>query len=86
MEARFEHHRIPYPNEKHKGKPSPLEYMRYFRGDSPWKPSPRGGRTNCKIMDGEEVIATGRALCSHSDNFNYKIGRKIALGRAKSQL
>ena len=52
------------------------------------KPCARGGKTVCNIIDDsdklEKVIATGVAYCSMSDNFCYRIGRRIALGRARA--
>jgi len=45
----------------------------------------KGGAVTCVIEDnGKRVIAT--AYCSFSDNFNYKRGRDIALGRALKRL
>lgn len=44
---------------------------------------PRGGKTICDIMKGNNVISTGVALCHPIDDvFNVKTGRKIALERA----
>lgn len=41
----------------------------------------QGGMTACTItVNGEDFV--GEAVCSFSDNFNYKIGRAIAHGRA----
>jgi hypothetical protein len=55
--------------------------------------SPKGGWTTATLyrkvsLDGEQVdtvprvIGTGIAYCHLNDNFNRKIGRDIALGRA----
>ena len=52
------------------------------------KPSARGGMTIVYICDkpGSEPLAKGVAICSWSDNYCYKIGYQIALGRAIKQL
>lgn len=51
------------------------------------KPMTKGGMTVCTITeDGEYgvfVLATGVARCSMSDVFSYKVGRELALERAK---
>ncbi len=46
--------------------------------------APRGGQTHVIIMgeDGETELAYGHAWCSPKDNYNKKIGRTIAVGRA----
>ena len=46
-------------------------------------PHPRGGATECQFIDNAgTVIATGRTVCSMSDNFSYHVGRRIAFERA----
>lgn len=46
-------------------------------------PQARGGMTRCLFMDNAgTIVASGTALCSLSDNFNYHVGRAIALERA----
>lgn len=42
--------------------------------------------TSVYIFDGDHCIATGSADCSPKDNFNRKMGRAIALGRAWKEL
>jgi hypothetical protein len=43
--------------------------------------------TVCTILNElGNMIAIGEAMCSYSDNFNYKRGRDIALGRALAYL
>lgn len=72
---------------KKKGKP--IRSTRYYRSKPNFKASPRGGVVLCRIFKSDRAkvpIATGSAECSMSDNFNYKLGRAIALGRAKSEL
>lgn len=45
--------------------------------------SPRGGATFCSVLDADDhVVARGSAFCNAKDNFNKRIGRDIALGRA----
>ena len=45
--------------------------------------SPRGGLTEARIFDEHgNLVATGSAVCSPKDQFNKRIGRMIALGRA----
>lgn len=46
----------------------------------------KGGMTEVfvTLSDGREAL--GHALCSRKDNFNRKIGRNIALGRALKEL
>ena len=50
----------------------------------------RGGKTVCEIVDDSnkenKLIGIGVAVCSMSDNFNYKRGRDIAVGRARAGL
>lgn len=45
-----------------------------------------GGITVAEIIDGETVVATGKAYCRLDENFNKAIGRTIALGRARKAL
>lgn len=63
---------------------------RYKRGISKWLPSERGGYTFCYVYDdsdkGGELLTTGRADCSPLDAFCYRIGRRIARGRALKAL
>jgi hypothetical protein len=51
------------------------------------QPHPKGGKTVCVVTleDGETKLV-GVAYCSWADNFNYKLGRDIARGRALAQL
>lgn len=50
-------------------------------------PRARGGMTQCLFINNAgTVIAAGRAMCSMSDNFNYRVGRDIALERATHNL
>lgn len=45
--------------------------------------SPTGGITYAHVFNGEGFeVATGKSRCSLLDNFDKKIGRDIALGRA----
>lgn len=60
------------------------ELRRYLRSKpNDFEPSPFGGETVVEIVDQRTgVSATGIAFCSTKDQFNYKMGRKIAFGRA----
>ena len=92
----FEYLRIPnhycysVPN---KGKPKSGHLYRYKRGIGfskngfyNYRPLSKGGQVICSIGNENGRSAFGIANCSYSDNFCYKIGREIALGRAKKQL
>ena len=72
---------------KTRGKP--VLSSRYYRSKPNFKPSPKGGAVRCRIFKSERAkhpIAVGIAECSMSDNFSYKVGRAIALTRAKHEL
>lgn len=43
-------------------------------------------RTHCIIKSGETIVASGLALCSPTDNFEYELGRQYALNEAKKAL
>lgn len=47
-----------------------------------YEPDPRGGMTICFLFDEDFPTAYGIAECSLKDQFQYKVGRKIALDRA----
>lgn len=49
-------------------------------------PVPKGGLTIARIIDGENLLVEGQALCHINDNFCRKIGANIALGRANKEL
>lgn len=50
-------------------------------------PLGRGGFTTCSLVDAAGyVVAQGHAECHENDNFNRKLGRTIALGRALKDL
>ena len=57
-------------------------YRWYKRRSKEFKVYPYGGVTECHLVleDNSEIVAI--AECSMQDNFNYKIGRQISLGRA----
>jgi hypothetical protein len=69
-------------------------HSRYYNADG--LVQPRGGSTTARIFkdvpteDAEEfttvVVAHGHAYCNESDNYNKRIGRNIALGRALKRL
>ena len=93
MKKVISHYRVPQSSYKGqtRGRPSPVVLHRYYRGDgfhslADMKPCSRGGMTFCDIFDGEKLVAIGTAKCSYADNFDYKIGRDIAIGRAEKNL
>lgn len=47
---------------------------------------PNGGMTTARIELPDGRVATGEARCSVRDNYNRKIGRDIAIGRALKSL
>jgi len=89
MKKRFEYYRVPstyrVPN---KGRPSVIDLHRYERGKgflmdlfNIGSPRSKGGCTICDLTINGNTY-TARAFCSHSDNFCYRRGRDISLGRA----
>jgi hypothetical protein len=67
-----------------KGVPSERQLMRYKRNGQEARafvPHPNGGKTVVTVVleDGTEV--SEESVCSLSDNFSYKVGRNIAIGR-----
>lgn len=50
-------------------------------------PNPRGGFTIATFISPDKtVIVQGAAHCSHRDNYNKKLGRTIAIGRALAKM
>jgi len=47
----------------------------------PKKLHPRGGRTKIEVTVPEGITLVGESICSMKDNFNRKLGRKIAVAR-----
>lgn len=47
---------------------------------------PRGGATRVELLKNDVSAAVAIATCSLRDNFNYRRGREIALGRCVKQL
>jgi hypothetical protein len=82
----YKHWRYP----KFSGVPMDMSrYHRWSRGATKivrWSPTCKGGKTLCviRLTDGRHVV--GYAFCSKEDNFEYRIGRQIARGRAEKQL
>lgn len=51
------------------------------------KPSPKGGTTTVTLTDATgTLLASGSAFCSQLDNFDRKLGTRIALGRALKEM
>jgi len=96
--TKFQYFRIPDIYElPDKGKPEVYHLSLYERGNGfidenattsrTVPPTSKGGHVTCRILDNNgDLIAYGNANCSYADNFCYRIGREIALGRAKKQL
>ena len=62
------------------------ELRRYYRNvKNNWVPAPRGGLTICTITDGNGREFHGTSSCSRLDSFSYKMGRRVALGRAQKE-
>lgn len=83
--VRIEHYRVL------KGCGKTMFPLRYKRGvgfsiDHYSEPDTKGGETCAyvKTVDGDEYEAW--STCSANDNFCYRIGREIALGRLRKQL
>jgi hypothetical protein len=71
----YRHFRYPETN--------PTLLLRYFPGDTLWKPASRGGWTICEVLDRYgDIVAHGEAHCSLKDAYCYRIGRDISRGRA----
>jgi len=60
------------------------ELRRYYRSNTNWTPAPCGGMTICTISVGGYEFQ-GIAKCNHFDAFRYRLGRTIALGRARKE-
>jgi len=92
MNKNIRHYRIPLNRYNGEIRGKPKFVIRYFRGhgfgpSAKGIPASRGGMTCCDIYDDEGIrLASGRASCSFADNFNYKTGRDIAVGRAEKEL
>ena len=52
------------------------------KGDEYFYPPQAKAITFCYITNGDGIMKIGHAYCSQSDNFDRKVGRKIALTRA----
>ncbi|MFA5166604.1 MAG: hypothetical protein WC449_04960 [Candidatus Paceibacterota bacterium] len=84
----YEHWR--YPEQNNKRNTDNLytsdRLYRYKRNFKTFVPSGRGGMTICRLVleDGREFV--GVAHCNTIDNFNYRLGRKIAFGRVWKEL
>lgn len=79
----YKHYR--YFDTEHNGNfvTDDVEIIRpYTRGQTAWQPTCKGGRTECHLIVNEQLEIIGVANCSLKDNFNYRLGRAIAFGRA----
>jgi hypothetical protein len=84
----YEHWRYPKADNEHNIENfyDPDRLYRYKRNFKTFVPSCKGGLTICRLVldNGDEIIGT--AHCNLVDNFNYRLGRKIAHGRALKRL
>ncbi len=84
------HYRVPYygvvtMNGRQRVKGPPVVFVRDdVRKAKKIGVSNRGGKTIAFVYDGDSgyVMATGLAVCSMSDNYNYRVGREKALWAA----
>lgn len=56
--------------------------VKHYRLMSPYGIKPRGGKTVVEVTTPEGEGLTGMARCSRNENFNKRLGVRIALGRA----
>ena len=92
MRVTYDYYRVPANigatgifTVRKRGKPHLSQ--RYIKSKPNFEPSPKGGGVVCRIWtDDQHLLAEGIAECSMSDNFNYRVGREIALGRAEVQI
>lgn len=59
---------------------------RYFRGNSSWAPTNRGGMTICVISTSTGLVGIGEAICLTIDPFCYAEGRGIARDKAEREI
>lgn len=82
MKAFVQHVRIVNLDERFV--PIPAEDIKTFGWGE--RVHPRGGATFVRLIEGGEVVAEGEAWCSDKDNYNKRLGRTIAEGRARKRL
>lgn len=60
----------------------------YIEGsDRLFAPAAKGGETEARVFGPDDsLVAIGVATCHERDNFNRRIGRDVALGRALKRL
>lgn len=81
----YEHYRFPQENEYNLDFGYlPSRNYRYKRNFKTFEPSCKGGVTICRLVldDGEEIIGVAHCNKTDKNNFSYRLGRKIAYGRA----
>lgn len=57
---------------------------RYHRKNNRFHPTTKGGFTKAILIFEGGAMKLGWARCSKKDNFDYRLGRKIAIGRANA--
>lgn len=88
----FRHERMPLVTwnamgRPRKGKPELPYLVSYSRNNKRFIPAPVGGHTTVEMRYrdnsrwGLRDAPTGTSLCSFSDNFSYREGRRVALQR-----
>jgi len=64
-----------------------VRHNRLYDDDTRLSMLPKGGNTVVEVFGGNgQVLATGESKCRPDENYNRRIGREIALGRALKQL
>ena len=79
LKARYRHERLAFDH----GIGHVVRATHYVLWSAGLSPLPRGGLTTCRqVTDDGAVVAEAQARCSKRDNYNKRLGRSIALGRA----
>ena len=83
LRARYRHERLAFDH----GIGHVVRATHYVLFSAGLKPLPRGGVTTCRLVteDGA-IVSEAVARCSRRDNFNKRLGRDIARGRALEAL
>lgn len=80
--VRIHHHRL-YRADGKVVEASPFEVRNgLVKVDDPTQPLAHGGKTVVELTTPNGVNTTTEAQCSDKDNFCYKVGAAVALGRA----
>ena len=83
LRARYRHERLAFDH----GIGHVVRATHYVLWSAGLSPLPRGGLTTCRLVtDDGAVVAEAQARCSKRDNYNKRLGRDIARGRALDAL